>query len=139
MPDKNWNKDWYEKHLEKEAEDKERSEANARKVHRGLDAFMEAYPDSKWAHYIGRFEVMLPTLMRDTCIEPGYHCARILTPSPNSSIPTWDVLVNNGDDRYLRKICKTEDEAKQSMEQLISFAPATYDEIFAMNVGFQYE
>ena len=89
------------------------------------------------SHYFNDDEVLLPVMERYTCIEPGFYCARILKPA--GGYKHWDVLVNDGDDCYIRKQCESEEAAKAAMELLISFAPACFGEVVEMNVGFKFE
>ena len=133
----NFNKNWYEKHQRKEVDDQERAVANSLKVHRGKAAFLAAYPDTRWAHFFQEDEVLLPVMKRYTCIEPGYYCAYIQ--KPYRDYLKWDVVVNDGDDGYIRKRCDSEQEAKDALELLVSFAPACFAEIVDMEVGFQWD
>lgn len=136
-------KTWYEQQQDKEQVDAEMAEASSRKVYRTYESFIADYPQYAGHSYYSDWDLYLPVMSRYSCVRPGFYLAKILMPYPpcgnRPAYKKFDIIVNDGDDFYIRKVCETYQEALESLEMLVSFAPACMDEIVYMKVGFVWD
>lgn len=133
-------KTWYEQQQDKEQVDAELAEASSRKVYRTYESFVADYPkyaDPSYFGYFSDWDLYLPVMARYSCMSPGFYLAKLVKPS--QKYPMFDVIVNDGDDFYIRKICMNLQEAQEALEMLVSFAPASMGEIVDMKVGFEWD
>lgn len=95
-----------------------------------FDEYVKVYQDGEhWRHRVDRGEkILIATYEGQSCLDGDYYIAWAFT-HYNTKEMTFGVVVNNGDDGYVRLKCASLEEAKQELEKLKLLAPFFYGEL----------
>src|SRR5581483_11634823 len=94
------------------------------------DDYAKVYPNANWRHMVGGGKVLIATYEGQSCLPGDYYIAWVLH-CQHFKTKEWitEVVVNNGDDGYVRKTFATVEEAEQQLEDLKALAPFHYSEL----------
>lgn len=104
-----------------------------------FDEYVKVYQDGEhWRHMVARDEVLIATYEGQSCLEGDYYIAWAYAHTHYKTKELdFGVVVNNGDDGYVRLKCKTLEEAKQELDKLKLLAPFFYGDL--LNFGYCWD
>jgi hypothetical protein len=91
------------------------------------DDYAKVFPDANWRHMVDSGKVLIATYEGQSCVPGDYYIAWVMH-CQHYKTKEWitEVVVNNGDDGYVRKKCATLEEANQELNNLKCLAPFFY-------------
>lgn len=99
-----------------------------------FDEYVKVYPDGEhWRHMVDKGEVLIAGY--STCLEGEYYIAWAYHGTHyKTKAPIHEVVVNDGDDGYVKLKCSSFEEAEAKLQEIKQLAPFHMSEL--LEFGF---